>query len=113
MHASSSISPVLGQLADLARRDVGTGPGCPGVADPAGLTSSGLTSSVVTRLSRVVDRRKRRGLRHELVVVLVLTACATLVVGNDSISAVWQWATGTSQAVLARLGARRNPWQGR
>jgi len=72
----------------------------------------GRTSSLVTRLSRVMDRRKRRGLRHELVVVLVLTACATLVVGIDSVTAIWQWSTGTSQEVLARLGARRDPVAG-
>jgi predicted transposase YbfD/YdcC len=47
-----------------------------------------------------------------LVVVLALTACATLVVGNDSVAAIWQWAAGTPQEVLARLGARFNPWRG-
>jgi hypothetical protein len=31
---------------------------------------------------------------------LVLTACATLVVGNDSVAAIWQWAARTSQDVL-------------
>jgi hypothetical protein len=46
-------------------------------------------------------------------VVLVLTACATLVVGNDSLTAIWQWAAGTSQEVLARIGARFDGWTGR
>ena len=105
MSPSSSLSAVLGQLADLAREDALV------ESDPVG--RAGPSSSLVTRLSRVVDRRKRRGLRHELVVVLVLAACATLVVGNDSLTAIWQWSTGTSQEVLARLGARRNPWRGR
>lgn len=100
MSLSSSVSPVLGQLGELAREDaqVGAGPVVP-------------TSSLLTRLSKVVDRRKRRGRRHDLVVILVLAACATLVVGNDSVAAVWQWAAGTSQEVLARLGARRDPWR--
>ena len=31
-----------------------------------------------------------RGRRHRLVVVLALTACASLVVGGDSVSAIWQ-----------------------
>jgi predicted transposase YbfD/YdcC len=103
---SSPFRAVLGQLADLAREDAGVEPGPAGVEGPP-------SSSLVTRLSRVVDRRGRRGLRHELVVILVLAACATLVVGNDSVAAIWQWANGTSQEVLARLGARRDPWRGR
>ncbi|MGI8312322.1 ISAs1 family transposase [Saccharopolyspora hattusasensis] len=63
--------------------------------------------------SQVPDRRKRRGRRHDLVAVLVLAACATLVVGTDSVTAIWQWAAGTSQEVLARIGARRDPLRGR
>jgi predicted transposase YbfD/YdcC len=48
-----------------------------------------------------------------LVVILVLAACATLVVGNDSVAAIWQWAAGTGQDVLARLGARYDALSGR
>jgi len=48
-----------------------------------------------------------------LLVILVLTACATLVVGNDSVTAIRQWAAGTPQDVLHRLGARFNPFRGR
>jgi len=33
-------------------------------------------SSLVSRLEQVADRRRRRGLRHPLLVVLVQTACA-------------------------------------
>ena len=67
----------------------------------------------MARLSKVADLRRRRGRRHSLVVVLVLAACATLVVGGDSIAAIWQWAARVSQDKLARLGARRNPLTGR
>jgi predicted transposase YbfD/YdcC len=70
-------------------------------------------SSLLARLSRVPDRRRRQGLRHELVVVLGLAACAMLVVGNDSVAAIWQWSAGTSQQVLQRLGARRDALRGR
>jgi hypothetical protein len=47
------------------------------------------------------------------VVILVLTACATLVVGNDCVTAIWQWAASTDQEVLARIGARYDAWTGR
>ncbi|MEV4241850.1 ISAs1 family transposase [Streptosporangium canum] len=61
----------------------------------------------------VPDRRSACGLCHRLVVILTLTACATLVVGGDSVTAIWQWAARTSQKVLERLGAYRDPLTGR
>ena len=92
----------LDQLAGLAERELGSG------ADPARAESA-----LVARLSGVVDLRRRRGRWHPVVVVLVLVACATLVVGGDSMTAIWQWAARVSQDKLARLGARRNPLTGR
>jgi predicted transposase YbfD/YdcC len=89
-------------LAGLAERELGS------AADPAAAESV-----LVARLSKVPDLRRRRGLRHRLVVVLALAACATLVVGGDSVTAIWQWAARASQDKLARLGARRHPWTGR
>ncbi|MFJ1550656.1 transposase family protein [Streptomyces sp. NPDC088246] len=64
-------------------------------------------------MAQMPDRRARRGLRHPLVVVLVLTACATLVVGGDCVAAIWQWAARSPQDKLARIGARRDPLTGR
>ena len=92
----------LGQLAGLAVRELAS------AADPVQAQSA-----LVARLSRVPDLRRRRGLRHPLVVVLALAACATLVVGGDSVTAIWQWAARTSQEKLGRLRARRNPLTGR
>ena len=92
----------LDQLAGLAERELGS------AADPAEAESV-----LVARLSKVPDLRRRRGLRHRLVVVLALAACATLVVGGDSVTAIWQWAARASQDKLARLGARRHPLTGR
>jgi len=99
---SSPISPVVDHLADLAMWEAE-------VADGPRATAS----SLAIRLARVPDPRDPRGRRHPLMVVLVLTACATLVVGNDCVTAIWQWATSTGQDVLARIGARHDGWTGR
>jgi DDE_Tnp_1-associated/Transposase DDE domain len=99
---SSPISPVVDHLADLALWEAEL------AADP-----QLVASSLVDRLAGVPDPRKPRGRRHPLAAMLVLTACATLVVGNDCLSAIWQWAAGTDQEVLARIGARYDGWTGR
>lgn len=99
MSASCLSKPVLDQLAEWARWESEL------AADPLEAESA-----LVARLSQVPDLRRRRGLRHRLVVVLVLAACATLVVGSDSVTAIWQWAAGAPQDKLARLGARWNPF---
>ncbi|MGX6603226.1 ISAs1 family transposase, partial [Micromonosporaceae bacterium Da 78-11] len=72
-----------------------------------------MASSLLERLRQVPDPRRLRGLRHPLLVILVLTACATLVAGNDGVTGIRQWAARTPQDVLGRLGARRNPLTGR
>jgi predicted transposase YbfD/YdcC len=110
--SSSLISPVVGQLADLALWEAELGAG-PVAADAVAADPLVVASSLVSRLGQVPDPRRLRGLRHRLVVVLVLTACATLVVGNDSVAAIRQWAAGTPQDVLHRIGARFNPLLGR
>ena len=102
MSSSSLISPAVDHLADLALWEAEL------AADP-----QVAASSLADRLASAPDPRAVRGRRHPLVVILVLTACATLVVGNDSVAAIWQWAARTSQEVLARLGARFDPLTGR
>ncbi|MBF8184951.1 ISAs1 family transposase [Nonomuraea sp. K274] len=98
---SPGLVPCLDQLADLALWEAEL------AADPAVVESA-----LMRRLATVPDQRSTCGLRHPLVVILTLTACATLVVGSDSIAAIWQWAARTSQQVLARLGAYRDPFTG-
>jgi predicted transposase YbfD/YdcC len=99
--ASSPTTPCLDQLADLALWEAEL------AADPAEVESV-----LVSRLAQVPDHRARRGLRHPLVVVLVLAACATLVVGSDSMAAIWQWVARSPQDKLARIGARRDSLTG-
>ncbi|MEO3781628.1 ISAs1 family transposase [Micromonospora sp. B11E3] len=102
MPISSPISPVVDHLADLALWEAEL------ASDP-----QAVASSLAHRLAQVPDPRGVRGRRHRLVVILVLAACATLVVGNDSVAAIWQWAAGASQDVLARIGARYDALTGR
>ncbi|MER5623410.1 transposase family protein [Streptosporangium sp. NPDC002544] len=99
--ASSRLVPCLDQFADLALRETEL------ATDPAVVESA-----LMRRLAAVPERRSACGLRHPLVVILTLTACATLVVGGDSVAAIWQWAARTSQAVLERLGAYPDPFTG-
>jgi DDE_Tnp_1-associated/Transposase DDE domain len=99
--ASSLIPPAVGQLADLALWEVEFS------VDPMAVESA-----LVSKLREVPDRRAKRGLLHPLAAILALTACATLVVGGDSIMAIWQWSARASQDKLARIDARRDPYTG-
>ena len=102
MSVSSPVPPVVDHLADLALWEAELAADAQVVA-----------SSLVQRLAAVPDPRDPRGRRHPLAVILVLTACATLVTGNDCLTAIWQWARGCGQQVLARIGARFDGWTGR
>ena len=103
MSSSSLIDPVVAHLADLALWEAELA-GDPGNADPLSVASP-----LLERLREVDDPRRLRGLRHPLLVILALTACATLVTGNDSVTAIRQWAARTPQEVLHRLGAWYHP----
>nr|WP_253268260.1 transposase family protein [Streptomyces asoensis] len=54
------------------------------------------------------DPRDPRGVRHALVVVLALTACAVLA-GATSLLAVGEWIADAPPSVLERLGIRPDP----
>jgi predicted transposase YbfD/YdcC len=110
--SSSPIHPVVDHLADLALWEAELAAGSV-TADVVAADPLAVVSSLVDRLRQVPDPRRLRGLRHPLLVILVLTACATLVAGNDSVTAIRQWAARTPQDVLHRLGARFNPLRGR
>lgn len=74
MSISSSIRLAVDHLADLALWEAEL------AADP--VTAASLLAD---RLAQVPDPRARRGRRHPLVVILVLTACAMLVTGVNGL----------------------------
>ena len=75
--ASSPITPVLGQLRYL-------------IADGESVSGQQV-ASLMQVLAAVPDPRKRRGVRHRLVAVLVISVCAVLG-GMRSFVAIAQWA---------------------
>ncbi|MFE1045457.1 ISAs1 family transposase [Streptomyces olivaceus] len=73
------------------------------VKSPSLAGCSGL--SLAERLVRLPDPRRRRGLRHPFVAVLLIAASA-VAAGARSYAAIGQWARSAPQQTLARLGAR-------
>ncbi|WP_223267767.1 ISAs1 family transposase [Streptosporangium nondiastaticum] len=69
---------------------------------------AGEIPGLLERLVEVPDPRDPRGVRHALVVVLALTACAVLA-GASSVLAVGEWIADTPSSVLERLGVRPDP----
>ncbi|MFC9266361.1 transposase family protein [Streptomyces zhihengii] len=59
---------------------------------------------LLERLTEVPDPRDPRGVRHALVVVLALTACAVLA-GARSLLAVGEWIADAPPQVLQAVGA--------
>jgi predicted transposase YbfD/YdcC len=82
---SSPIDPAVGHLAGLAEE---------AAEDPLGL---------LVVLGRVADPRHRRGVRHQLAVILGLAVCAVLA-GARSFTAIAGWAADADEETLARLG---------
>ncbi|GAX56422.1 ISAs1 family transposase [Streptomyces olivochromogenes] len=70
----------------------------PALEDTAGL-------SLVKRLRLLPDPRRRRGVRHPFVAVL-LVATSAAVAGARSYTAIGQWSANAPQHALARLGTR-------
>ncbi|MFD5514203.1 transposase family protein, partial [Streptomyces sp. NPDC127051] len=61
--------------------------------------------SLVERLRLLPDPRRRRGVRHPFVAVL-LAAASAVVAGARSYAAIGQWSASAPQHALARMGAR-------
>ncbi|AUY51928.1 ISAs1 family transposase [Streptomyces sp. CB01881] len=61
--------------------------------------------SLVERLRLLPDPRRRRGVRHPFVAVLLVAASA-VVAGARSYTAIGQWSANAPQHALAHLGAR-------
>ncbi|WP_312878597.1 ISAs1 family transposase [Lentzea indica] len=80
----------------------------PVVVDAAGDRVADLREFV----AKVPDPRRRRGVRHSLVSILLLAASA-VAAGARSFTAIGEWAADAPQQVLALLGVRHDPRQGR
>ena len=83
--SSSLINPAIGHLAELTADTAGDLPG------------------LLTVLAGVADPRRRRGVRHRLLVILGLAVCAVLG-GARSFTAIAEWAADADHETLARLG---------
>ena len=88
--ASSLIPPALDQLREHPEAEPEEVPGLLG------------------RLAQVPDPRDPRGVRHALVSVLALAACAVLA-GATSLLAVGEWITDAPPHVLKHVGVRLDP----
>jgi hypothetical protein len=81
---SSPIHPVLDHLVDAVDHDrVG--------------------ASLLATLAQVPDPRGRRGVRHQIAVILALAVCAVMA-GARSFTAIGEWAADASDQVLSALG---------
>jgi DDE_Tnp_1-associated/Transposase DDE domain len=81
--------PLAGALEGELSVDAACGPGT-------------AVSELVEALSGVPDPRCARGVRHDVLVILVITACAVLS-GARSYAAISEWAAELGRHVLARL----------
>ena len=87
---------------------------CPTLSHPEQLPSITPTQATDLRahLARIPDPRHRRGIRHPLPAILGIAAAA-VAAGARSFLAISEWATDAPQNILAALGARFDPQQGR
>ena len=81
----------------------------PPLSDPG--PAEGSCRDLLEALRAVVDPRKRRGVRHQLVSILALAAAA-VVGGARSYVAAAQWAAHAPERVLAALEVRIHPRTG-
>jgi predicted transposase YbfD/YdcC len=85
--SSSLIDPAIGHLVELAGDAAKQQPG------------------LLALLARVADPRHRRGVRHQLTVILGLAVCAVLA-GARSFTAIAEWAADADGETLCVLGVR-------
>lgn len=68
--------------------------------------------SLSDHLALVPDPRQPRGIRHHLLLALLIAAAAVCA-GARSFTAIGEWAADAPQQILARLTARHDPQSGR
>ena len=72
-------------------------------AAPTGLSTQQLAAGLVTALAQVPDPRARRGIRHQLVVVVTAAICA-VVAGYRSYTAIGEWVADLPADTAHMLG---------
>src|SRR5438046_730324 len=79
-------------------------------AAPAGLSAQELATGLPTALAGVPDPRARRGIRHQLAVVVTAAVCA-VVAGYRSYTAIGEWVADlpADTAVVLGIDADRRP----
>jgi len=80
-------------------------------AIPSALVSVESCRDLRARFAELPDPRRRRGVRHEAQVILVVVAAA-VASGARSFAAVGEWAADAPQAVLEAIGVRWHPVRG-
>src|SRR6266545_4852450 len=81
-------------------------------AAPTGLSTQQLAAGLVTALAQVPDPRARRGIRHQLVVVVTVAICA-VVAGYRSYTAIGEWVADLPVDTAHMLGINpdRRPFE--
>lgn len=80
-------------------------------AIPSALVSVESCRDLRARFAELPDPRRRRGIRHEAQVILVIVAAA-VASGARSFTAIGEWAADAPQAVLEAIGVRWHPVRG-
>ena len=72
------------------------------------IVAASVAAAAVVAAATVPDPRDPRGIRHPLIVVLAIAACA-IAAGEKTFAEIAEWGQAADQDVLAAVGARIAP----